>query len=104
MVYELHKDRLQLLNIAVSPYWRFQGVGRAMVDKLMSKLRPGRREQVHVLVDDGNLGAHLFFKATGFRATEIVQCVCDQTFQKAEAYLFVKCLSVNALATTRQQW
>jgi hypothetical protein len=71
-----------------------------MVDKLMSKLRPGRREQVHVLVAEWNLGAHLFFKATGFRATEIVQCMCEQTFEEAEAYLFVRCLNVATVQAT----
>ena len=38
MIYELHKNRLHILNFAVHPEHRRTGVGQSMVDKLLGKL------------------------------------------------------------------
>ena len=40
MIYELHKNRLHILNFAVSQGSRRTGVGRQMLEKLMGKLHP----------------------------------------------------------------
>ena len=46
MIYELHKTRLHLLNFAVAGDRRRQGIGRQMVEKLISKLSPQRRTRI----------------------------------------------------------
>ena len=69
-IYDLRKNRIEVLNFAVDPGHQLRGVGRAMVDKLR-KLNPDRRRQISVFVSEENLDAQLFFKAMGFRATEI---------------------------------
>lgn len=76
MVYELHKHSLSLLNFAVHPDFRFQGVGRQMVRKLVSKLSGDRRSKITALVRETNIDAQLFFKAMGF--------VCVQTIPNAD--------------------
>ena len=43
MIYELHKNRLHLLNFCVDPAGRRSSVGRSMADKLSSKLSHDRR-------------------------------------------------------------
>ena len=38
MVYELHKSRLRILNLAVDPEFHRQGIGSQMVDRLIDHL------------------------------------------------------------------
>jgi [ribosomal protein S18]-alanine N-acetyltransferase len=71
MVYELQKLRLVLLRIMVRPDRRLQGVGRAMLDKLHSKLSAHRRNRVALDVPDDLLGAHLWLRACGFEAVRV---------------------------------
>jgi ABC-2 type transport system ATP-binding protein len=46
MIYELHKAKLHILNFAVHPSWRRNGVGAQMVAKLIGKLSKGYRQRV----------------------------------------------------------
>jgi ribosomal-protein-alanine N-acetyltransferase len=68
MIYELHKTKLHLLNIAVDPPCRGNGIGTAMVEKLINKLSMQRRQSIVTEVRETNLGAQLFFRAMGFQA------------------------------------
>lgn len=86
MVYELHKQRIQLLNFAVSPERRRAGVGRAMVSKLYGKLSFDRRNRVLTQVRESNLTAQLFFRANGFRAIEVIREFYCETLE--DAYVF----------------
>lgn len=72
MVYELHRNRLHMLNFAVSPSHMRCGVGTAMIGKLKGKLSSGRRERIMLEVRETNLHAQLFFKAMGFRAVAVL--------------------------------
>src|SRR5215470_6285738 len=40
MIYELHRNRLHILNFAVHPDFRRHGVGHQMATKLIGKLSP----------------------------------------------------------------
>ncbi len=73
MIYELHKTRLHVLNFAVAEQARRRGVGSQMVDKLVSKLSPERRTQILLEVRETNLPAQLFFRESGFRATNVLR-------------------------------
>ena len=72
MIYELHKSSLHLVNFAVAPDHQRQGVGTAMVDRLVAKLTHQRRNAIRLCVSASNLGAQLFFKRMGFLATGIL--------------------------------
>ena len=87
MIYELHKNRLHVLNFAVHPDHRRAGAGRAMIEKLQSKLSPDRRTRINLEVRETNLAAQLFFKAMGFRATSVLRDYYEDTDE--DAYLFV---------------
>ena len=73
MIYELHKNKLHILNFAVHPAWRRLGVGAQMVAKLISKLSSHRRTRITLEVRETNLVAQLFFRAQGFRAVRVLR-------------------------------
>ena len=73
MIYELHKNKLQVLDFAAHPEFRRQGVGRQMVAKLVGKLSSHRRTRIALSVRESNLTAQLFYRIQGFRALEVVR-------------------------------
>ena len=46
MIYELHRNRLHILNFAVAAEFRRKGVGQQMVEKLIGKLSAQRRNRI----------------------------------------------------------
>lgn len=73
MVYELHRNRLHVLSLAVHPEFRFQAIGTSMVEKLVSKLAYQCRDRVVLEVRETNLVAQLFFRKLGFLAKRILK-------------------------------
>jgi ribosomal-protein-alanine N-acetyltransferase len=73
MVYELHKTQMVLLNLAVHPEFRRRGIGRQLVERLISKLTHQRRDKITLEVRERNLPAQLFFKALGFQAVRVLR-------------------------------
>ncbi|MCZ2343396.1 MAG: ribosomal protein S18-alanine N-acetyltransferase [Bacteroidales bacterium] len=73
MIYELHKNRLHLLNFAVHPSLRRCGVGSQMVQKLISKLSSHRRGKITLAVRERNLAAQVFFRSLHFKATRVLR-------------------------------
>lgn len=88
MVYELHKSRLHILNIAVHAEYRRRGVGLQMVKKLAGKLSRDRRTRILLEVRETNLNAQLFFKAMGFRAVSVIRDFYLDDALEEDAYLF----------------
>ncbi len=85
MIYELHKNRLHILNFAVHPDYRRQGVGRQMLQKLVGKLSSQRRNRIMLEVRETNLPAQLFFRELGFRAVAVLREFYDDSPE--DAYL-----------------
>ena len=85
MIYELHKSRLHVLNFAVHPDYRRQGVGQTMTNKLISKLTSQRRTRILLEVKETNVEAQQFFKAQGFRAVQILKDFYEERAE--DAYL-----------------
>jgi ribosomal-protein-alanine N-acetyltransferase len=83
MIYELHKNRIHILSFAVHPDYRRQGIGRSMVDKLVSKLAYQRRNRIVLEVRETNLDAQLFFRQLGFRATSVLRSFYEDTPEDA---------------------
>ena len=73
MIYELHKNKLHVLDFACHPEFRRQGVGRQMVAKLVGKLSTHRRTRIALEVRETNLAAQLFYRTQGFRATGVAR-------------------------------
>lgn len=85
MIYELHKNRLHILNFAVRPEFRRRGVATAMVKKLIGKLSQQRRNRILLEIRETNLGAQLFFRDSGFRAISVLRDFYEDTTE--DAYL-----------------
>jgi ribosomal-protein-alanine N-acetyltransferase len=83
MIYELHKQKLHILNFAVHPACRRFGVGRQMVSKLVSKLSSHRRTRITLEVRETNLSAQLFFRAQDFRAVKVLRAFYEDSGEDA---------------------
>ena len=86
MIYELHKNRLHLLNFAVCPSLQRTGVGAEMLDKLKSKLFMSRRTLIQCEIREHNLDAQLFFRSQGFKAVSVLRSFYEDSDE--DAYLF----------------
>ncbi len=83
MIYELDKNKLHLLNFAVHQKFRRSGVGRAMIEKLVSKLTNQRRSRITLEVRETNLQAQIFFRELGFRAISVLRQYYEDTPEDA---------------------
>jgi [ribosomal protein S18]-alanine N-acetyltransferase len=73
MIYELHKNRIHVLNFAVASGYHRRGVGTQMLAKLANKLSAQRRTRIVLEVRETNLPAQLFFRENGFRAVSVLK-------------------------------
>jgi [ribosomal protein S18]-alanine N-acetyltransferase len=83
MIYELHQSMLRILNFAVAPKMRRQGVGGQMVQRLVDKLSQQRRREIVLEVRETNLDAQLFFKNSEFKAVHVLRNHYDDTLEDA---------------------
>jgi ribosomal-protein-alanine N-acetyltransferase len=83
MIYELHKNKLHILNFAVHPSWRRAAVGAQMVAKLISKLSSHRRTRITLEVRETNLVAQLFFSKQEFRAVRVLRAFYEDSGEDA---------------------
>src|ERR1700681_1200416 len=83
MIYELHKNKLHILNFAVHPAWRRLAVGAQMVAKLISKLSSHRRTRITLEVRETNLDAQLFFRGQGFKAVRVLRTYYEDSGEDA---------------------
>jgi ribosomal-protein-alanine N-acetyltransferase len=86
MVYELHANRLHLLNLAVHEDCRFKGVGASLVGERIKALTHDRRSRIMCEVRETNLDAQLFFRRIGFRCVSVLREFYQDTPESA--YLF----------------
>lgn len=68
VIYGLHKNRLEIIRLAVRADSRRQRVASEIMNKLVGKLSVERRNRIQIRVSDRLLGAHLFLKSHGFKA------------------------------------
>lgn len=87
MIYEMAPHHFHLLTLAVDPAWRRRGIGRALMERLIQKLSPHRRQRIVLEVRETNLAAQLFFRALGFRACRILHDFYSDTVE--DAYVMV---------------
>ena len=71
-IYHIEQDQLSIISIAVAPHVRRNKVGFMLVlgEDAVNQLRC---KKICATVSDGNLSAHLFFSAMGFRAETITR-------------------------------
>ncbi len=98
MIYELHKNRLHILNFAVHDQTRRRGIGTQMVRKLVSKLSPQRRNRIMLEIRETNLPAQLFFRDIGFRAISLLRDFYEDTTEDAYLMQYRYVQGVSGLA------
>ena len=59
-------DELHLVNFAVSPLRRREGIGQALLDEVLARARDRRTKIVTLEVRDGNEAARRLYRASGF--------------------------------------
>jgi ribosomal-protein-alanine N-acetyltransferase len=101
VIYELQKHQFMLLNLAVHPQYRRRGVGRQLVERLISKLSQHRRDKITLEVRERNLTAQLFFKALGFQAVRVLREYYPDTGE--DAYVMQYRLSDAQQLSCRRQ-
>ncbi len=70
IVYELEKKKIHVINIAVAPDFRRQGVASQIIDNLKRSIG-GTRSQIYANVLDTNFAAQKFYQKQGFSATGV---------------------------------
>lgn len=73
IIYLTAKKTYNVISLAVHPDYRRKGIGRELVNDMLEKVHPLRRNEARLTVSDQNLDAQLFFRSLGFRATEILK-------------------------------
>jgi ribosomal protein S18 acetylase RimI-like enzyme len=76
IVYELHRGKFAVHRLIVHPRHRRDGIGRALMDKLIGKLHVTGRTRVMFDVEDDRLDMHLFLRAIGESTTSIAPSGC----------------------------
>jgi ribosomal-protein-alanine N-acetyltransferase len=84
MIYGLHPDHIDVIHFAVHPAFMGEGIGRQMVEKLKGKLSNYRRTSLRLIAPESSLEWHLFLKAMGFKATEVLR----GHFDDSDGYAF----------------
>jgi len=87
MLYELERQQIRLVNLAVDPTAQRRGFGTALVAHLLKKLSPGRRPRLVTAVRETNLPAQQFFRACGLRAIGVWRS-CYADVPGEDAYVF----------------
>ena len=103
MIYELHKNKLHVLDFATHPEFRRQGVGHQMIGKLVGKLSSHRRTRIALYVRETNLASQLFYRVQGFRAIEVAREHYQDTGEDAFVmqYLFDESVLDEPMVTNR---
>jgi [ribosomal protein S18]-alanine N-acetyltransferase len=71
-IYEIHKNRLELLTMAVDPKHQGCGIGRSMIAKLSGKLSFERRNRIECNVSEWNNGGIAFMQRLGFEGIAVI--------------------------------
>lgn len=82
-IYDLEKSKVRVLSLAIAAERRRDGVGRAIVEKVIYKSVASGRNGVVAEVRETNLQAQLFFRKMGFRAVAIVKEFYEDTNEDA---------------------
>jgi len=73
MLYQLARQHIALIRLAVHPDHIGRGIGRLMIDKLVGKLSSDRRATLTAEVCETNLGGQLFLRACGMKAVQVIR-------------------------------
>lgn len=88
MIYELHRDSMEIINLAIRSDMQRDGFGILFVQKMKWKAEQASRKSVTAVIRETNLPAQLFFKSMGFRATGVLRNYYEDTAEDAIAFVY----------------
>lgn len=77
VIYELCKDRLNILKFGIHEDRRKEGFGRALINHMIEKLSPNRRRMICAVISESETEMHLFLKSCGFLAVGVFRNCFD---------------------------
>lgn len=86
-VYSPGPRATELLRLAVHPAFRRRGIGMALLKSVAERARKHGRDRVVVTLRDSQLDGHLFLKAAGGRAVNVLRAYHEDTGD--DGYRFV---------------
>lgn len=85
--YELFKNDIQILSLAVKESKRRKKIGSFLIDSLKYRLSSSKkRDSIFTNVRESNLDSQLFFKSQGFLAVDILKEYHDEELTSEPAY------------------
>lgn len=103
MIYELHKNKLFVLDFAIHPEFRRMGIGRQLIARLIGKLSSQRRTKIALQIRETNLPAQFFFRSQNFRAVEVLREHFQDTGEDAYMMNYLLEESIEELHVPRGQ-
>ena len=104
VVYELGRDTLTILNVAIHPAYHRFGYGTQLIESLTTAMASQKRSRIVVTVCESNTRAQLFFKAMGFHCVDMHADYYHTPSGDLYGYEFVYS-SVEELASTlKTKW
>lgn len=86
IIYTLHRDHIEIVRIVVDPLYRREGVGTAMINRVIEKIGNNiKMEFIDIKVPEDNLDLQLFLKSNKFRACSIIK----GGYEESDRYEFV---------------
>ena len=87
-VFELNDTQIDIINLAIHPTFRRQGLASGFVNQMIKQVKKHkRRHSITLEVRERNLAAQLFLRSLGFRAEVIMRQYYEETDE--DAYLMV---------------
>jgi ribosomal-protein-alanine N-acetyltransferase len=73
IIYDPQNTELHVVNVAVAPNMRRQGIGKLLMSRLVHALYYTNRAAITLEVRETNVPAQLFFQSNGFKETHILR-------------------------------
>lgn len=86
LLYENHKDKVTVIDMAIAPAWRRHGIASQFIWKTKTHVEKTHRSEIWIDVSDANLGAQLFLRASGFKCENVLR---EHYENGDDAYRFV---------------
>lgn len=86
MMYELFKNRLDILHFEVHPEWQRSGIGTQMFSNLVAKCQDKGREAITWKINERNLIVQQFLRKMGAKCTKLIRNFFENSGE--DAFLF----------------
>ena len=78
IIYLMHRDRIEIIKLAVAEESKGQGIGTSIIALIKENLlRSKRKNELRTFVQDDNLDAQLFLSEQGFVAVDVLRDFYD---------------------------